>query len=139
MLLRVRHPKGGRERDTLLSSRLLRELRTYWCLERPAPWLFPGETPAAPVSPDWARQVFAKACHDAGLTRHCTPHALRHSFATHLLEVGVDLIVLQKLLGHASIRTTSRYTHVSTELIQSVVSPLDLLPDVAARPAAEGR
>ena len=139
MLVRVRHPKGGKERETLLSPRLLHELRTYWRLEQPAPYLFPGDTAAAPVSADWARQAFAKACRDAGLTRHCTPHSLRHSFATHLLEAGVDLIVLQKLLGHTSVRTTSRYTHVSTELLQSVVSPLDLLPDIAARPAAEGR
>jgi site-specific recombinase XerD len=139
MLIRVRHPKGGQERDTLLSPRLLHELRAYWRLARPAPWLFPGNTPAAPVSADCARQAFAQACRDAGLTRHCTPHSLRHSFATHLLEAGVDLVVLHKLLGHTSIRTTSRYTHVSTELIRSVVSPLDLLPDVAARPADEGR
>jgi len=138
MLIRVRHPKGGQERDTLLSPRLLHELRAYWRQERPAPWLFPGSTPAAPVSADFARQAFAKACRDAGLTRHCTPHSLRHSFATHLLEAGVDVVVLQKLLGHTSIRTTSRYTHVSTALIQAVVSPLDLLPDVATRPADEG-
>jgi integrase len=139
MLIRVRHPKGGQQRDTLLSPRLLHELRAYWRLGRPAPWLFPGHTPAAPVSADCARQAFARAGRDAGLTRHCTPHGLRHSFATHLLEAGVDLVVLQKLLGHTSIRTTSRSTPVSTELIRSVVSPLDLLPDVAARPAGEGR
>ena len=138
MLIHVRHAKGDRERDTLLSPRLLVELRAYWRRERPALWLFPAGTPAEPVSADFARQVFAKACRDAGLIRHCTPHALRHSFATHLLEAGVDLVVLQRLLGHASIRTTSRYTHVSTELIQSVVSPLDLLPTAPSVPPMQG-
>ncbi len=129
MLIHVRHPKGGRERQTLLSPRLLQELRDYWRLERPPLWLFPGQTPATPLSTDFARQVFVKACRDAGLTKHCTPHTLRHCFATHLLEAGVDLIVLQNLLGHQSLRTTSRYTHLSTEHFRTVVSPLDLLPD----------
>ena len=137
MLLRVRHPKGGRERDTLLSPRLLQVLRDYWRLERPAVWLFPGSSPAEPVSTDFARQAFLCACRDAGLTRHCTPHSLRHSFATHLLEAGVDLVVLQKLLGHQSIHTTSRYTHVSTEHLRTVVSPLDLLPNLEKRPTSE--
>jgi integrase/recombinase XerD len=137
MLIRVRHAKGGRERYTLLSPRLLQVLRDYWRLERPAVWLFPGGTPAEPVSADCARQAFLSACRDAGLARHCTPHTLRHSFATHLLEAGVDLVVLQKLLGHQSLRTTSRYTHVSTEHLRTVVSPLDLLPNLETRPTGE--
>lgn len=139
MLLHVRHPKGGRERYTLLSPRLLQALRDYWRLNRPPLWLFPGPTAAEPVSTDVARQAFAHACLTAGLTKHCTPHALRHSFATHLLEVGVDLAVLQKLLGHSSIRTTTRYTHVSTEHLQSIVSPLDLLPTIPTQPTDAGR
>jgi integrase/recombinase XerD len=134
MLLHVRHAKGGRERYTLLSPRLLQVLRDYWRLERPPLWLFPGSTPAEPVSADFARQAFTRACLDAGLTKRCTPHALRHSFATHLLEAGVDLVVLQQLLGHASIHTTTRYTQVSTEHLQAIVSPLDLLPTILAQP-----
>jgi integrase/recombinase XerD len=134
MLIQVRHPKGGRERYTLLSPRLLQVLRDYWRLERPTVWLFPGATPNEPLSADCARQAFAGACRDAALTKHCTPHTLRHCFATHLLEAGVDRVVLQKLLGHQSIRTTSRYTHVSTEHLQTIVSPLDLLPNIGTRP-----
>jgi site-specific recombinase XerD len=139
MLIHVRHPKGGRERYTLLSPRLLQVLRDYWRLARPAVWLFPGATAAEPVSADAARQAFTRSCQDAGLTKRCTPHTLRHCFATHLLEAGVDLVVLQKLLGHQSIRTTSRYTHVSSEHLRTVVSPLDLLPDLEAGPAKDRR
>lgn len=137
MLIHVRQAKGGRERYSLLSPRLLTELRDYWRLERPAVWLFPGDSPAQPVSTDFAREAFDRACRATRLTKHCTPHTLRHCFATHLLDAGVDLVVLQKLLGHRSISTTSLYTQVSTERLQGVVSPLDLLPDPKARPAGE--
>ena len=95
MLIHVRHAKGSTERYSLLSPRLLQVLRDYWRLARPTVWLFPGGTPAHPMTADAARQAFAKACQDAGLTKRCTPHTLRHSFATHLLESGVDLAVLQ--------------------------------------------
>jgi site-specific recombinase XerD len=139
MLIHVRHAKGGCERYTLLSPRLLRVLRDYRRLARPALWLFPGDTPAEPLSAETARQALTRACQDAGLTKRCTPHALRHYFATHLLEAGVDLVVLQKLLGHRSIRTTSHYTHVSTEHLRTVVSPFDLLPDAGAGPTRHRR
>ena len=128
MVLHVRHAKGGRERLTLLSPKLLPELREYWRQERPRPWLFPGQIPGQPLTPDAARQALAKACLDAGATWPCTPHTLRHCFATHLLDAGVDLVVLQALLGHACIKTTSRYTHVMLSRIQQITSPLDLLP-----------
>jgi integrase/recombinase XerD len=138
MLIRVRHPKGGRERQTLLSPRLLQLLRDYWRGERPPLWLFPGQTAAAPLSTDFARQIFTKACVDAGMTKRCTPHTLRHCFATHLLESGVDLAIIQQLLGHQSLRTTGRYARVSTEHFQKIVSPLDLLPDFLTPPSAKG-
>jgi integrase len=105
MLIRVRHAKGGRERLTLLFPRLLDELRQYWRLGKPRLWLFPGACPDEPLSTDAARQAFARA---AGLTRHCTPHTLHHCFATHLLDAGADLVVLQALLGHQSIKSTAR-------------------------------
>jgi integrase/recombinase XerD len=138
MLIHVRHPKGGQERQTLLSPRLLQLLRDYWRVQRPPSWLFPGRTPDKPFSSDGARQILAKACKDAGLTKRCTPHTLRHCFATHLLEAGVDLAVIQQLLGHQAIRTTSRYTRVSTEHLRTIVSPLDLLPDPLTLPAEKG-
>lgn len=134
MVLHVRHPKGGRERLTLLSPRLLQELRAYWLLEKPRDWLFPGDAPAEPVSTDAARQAFAQAARDAGLTQKCTPHTLRHCFATHLLDAGVDLVVLQTLLGHRSLKSTTRYTHVTTGRLRQIVSPLDLLPVVPPAP-----
>jgi|SRR5208337_194071 len=128
MVLHVRHAKGGKERLTLLSARLLEVLRAYWRAEKPRGWLFPSRTPGQALSTESARRALTQVCRDAGLTKRCTPHTLRHCFATHLLDAGVDLVVLQALLGHHSIRTTSRYTHISVQRIRNVVSPLDLLP-----------
>jgi integrase/recombinase XerD len=136
MLVHVRHPKGGEERITLLSVKLLEVLRAYWREEKPRLWLFPGATPAQPLSCDTARDALQQTSLDAGLTKKCTPHTLRHCFATHLLDIGTDLVVLQALLGHRSIQTTSRYTHISVRRIQKVVSPLDLLPTIP--PPASG-
>lgn len=127
MVIRVRQGKGCRERYTLLSPRLLKMLRCYWRIYRPVDWLFPGGTSEGHISPDTVRQVFCKAREQAGLGKWCTPHALRHAFATHLLEAGTDLVVIQALLGHASIKTTCVYTHVSTDRIGKVTSPLEEL------------
>jgi site-specific recombinase XerD len=137
MLVHVRHAKGGKERITLLSAKLLEVLRIYWMEQKPRPWLFPGKTPDRPLSSDAARQALEQICLDAGLTKKCTPHTFRHSFATHLLDAGVDLVVLQALLGHHSIRTTSRYTHISVQRIQKVISPLDLLPTIPPSASVE--
>jgi integrase/recombinase XerD len=137
MLIRVSHPKGGQQRLTLLSAKLLEVLRAHWRQDKPQLWLFPGTSPDQPLSCEVARDALQKATRDARLTKKCTPHTLRHCFATHLLDAGTDLVVLQALLGHRSIRTTSRYTHISVRRIQKVVSPLDLLPTILPAASAQ--
>lgn len=127
MLIRVRYAKGSKQRYTVLSRQLLNSLRAYWRVQRPPEWLFPGQGQAPHISPDTARQVFRAARERAGLGRWCTPHTLRHSFATHLLESGTELVVIQALLGHSNIRTTTTYTHVRTDHLAKVTSPLDAL------------
>lgn len=120
--------KGDKERCTLLSERLLDELRDYWRRTRPGNgWLFPGGTRAGHVAKETVRKVFQKATRAAGIRKDITPHALRHSFATHLIDAGTDVTVVQALLGHASLRATEVYTHTSVEQIARTRSPLDLL------------
>jgi len=131
MVLRI-DGKGGQDRLTLLSPRLLALLRRYWLIAKPKEWLFPGQGAARPMHPGSVRSVFRKARVHAGLAKRCSPHSLRHSFATHLLDAGADLVLIQTLLGHQSIHTTSRYTHVSTERLQKTPSPLERLPALHA-------
>jgi len=131
MVIRVCQGKGCKERYTVLSPRLLEALRSYWRMAQPRDWLFPGQGPSGHITPRSARVAFRSAREQAGLGDRCTPHVLRHSFATHLLDAGTDLVLIQALLGHASIRTTSRYTHVSVARIQETISPLDRLPTTA--------
>ena len=128
MVIRVRAGKGARERLTLLSPRLLAVLRAYWRLAKPSVWLFPGATPTRPVAIDTARSVFHRARVQAGLPEGYSPHSLRRSFASHLLDAGTDLVLIQHLLGHRSIKTTSGYIHVSLTRLQQAQSPLDRLP-----------
>jgi integrase/recombinase XerD len=128
MVIRVRYAKGTKQRYTVLPQRLLIALREYWKLERPPVWLFPGQGKSGHVAPDTARQVFHIAREQVGLGKWCTPHTLRHSFATHLLEAGTELVVIQAMLGHSSLKTTTVYAHVRTDHIAKVTSPLDLLP-----------
>jgi len=132
MVLRIRDGKGGHERLTLLSPRLLAILRRYWLMAKPKEWLFPGRGQTRPLCPDTVREVCRQAVIKVGLATRCSPHALRHSFATHLLDAGADLVLIQNLLGHRSIYTTSRYTHVSTERLRKTLSPLERLPALAA-------
>ncbi len=128
MVLRVKYGKGSKERLTVLSRHLLEMLRDYWREKQPPEWMFPGQGPRGHVVPATVREVFRRACNEVGIGRWCTPHTLRHSFATHLLEAGTELVVIQALLGHESIHTTTTYARVRTDLIGKVSSPLDELP-----------
>lgn len=126
-VIRVRNGKGRRERLVLLSARLLGILRAYWRFERPpAPWLF-ASSKGTPLNAEVARRALKRAASELELVVRVTPRLLRHCFATHLLENGTDLRVIQVLLGHRSIRTTARYARVSTELIARTRSPIDRL------------
>ena len=127
MVIRVEQGKGGRDRYVMLSPQLLDILRSYWRLARPARWLFPGRDGEHPISPTVLHAACRSACTAAGLSKRVTVHTLRHSFATHLLESGTDIRIIQALLGHASLNTTARYTQVATSTIRGTPSPLDRL------------
>lgn len=130
MMIHIRHAKGNKDRYVPLSPVLLEKLRAYWKLYRSQDWLFPGQNAADHTSPITVSAVMRKACRQAGIRKHATPHTLRHSYATHLLENGVDIRIIQKLLGHAKPETTMIYTHVATTTLRGVQSPLDLLPKI---------
>jgi site-specific recombinase XerD len=127
MLLRVEQGKGRKDRYAMLSPQLLELLRDWYRVARPQGWLFPGQNPVNPMT---TRQL-TRACHAAAemaeIKKRVTPHTLRHSFATHLLEQNIDIRVIQVLLGHAKLETTALYTHVATNTIREVMSPLDRL------------
>jgi integrase/recombinase XerD len=127
MLIRVEQGKGGKDRYGMLSAQLLAILRTYWRLAKPRHWLFPGRDLEHPIDQSVLHAACRSACEAAGLTKHVTVHTLRHSFATHLLESGADIRIIQVLLGHTNIATTARYAQVATSTIQGTASPLDRL------------
>ena len=132
MMIRVEQGKGRKDRYVMLSPNLLELVRAYWKITRPTDWLFPGQRPGTHLTTKRVLQVCIKAGAAAGLTKRVTVRALRHSFATHLLDAGANIRVIQILLGHRSLRTTARYTHVSRETICSTCSPLDLMPKAVA-------
>ena len=121
----VRHGKGGKDRNVMLSPQLLGILRAYWRLARPAIFLFPGRNDDRPIDPTVLHAACRSAVKAAGLTKRVTLHTLRHSFATHLLESGTDIRIIQVLLGHNNLSSTARYTQVATHTIRATRSPLD--------------
>jgi site-specific recombinase XerD len=127
MTLRVRQGKGRKDRYVMLSPRLLRLLRQYYKAFRPQDWLFPSGTTGTPYSRATVCRTLHKAKRKALITKAITTHTLRHSFATHLLESGANIRVIQKLLGHRSLRTTEVYLHVATTYLEDTPSPLDAL------------
>ncbi len=127
MLIHVESGKGDKDRLAMLSPRLLEILRNWWRRARPAVWLFPGREPGEHVSRPALQDACRQARRRAGLDKPVTPHTLRHSFATHLLENGTDIRIIQVLLGHADLSSTSRYTRVAANLIAGVPSPFDRL------------
>src|SRR6201997_1125359 len=141
MLLRVERGKGGKDRHAMLSPQLLDLLRTWWregrqrSLLLPGGWLFPGRNPVEPLSARQLCRALRAAAQAAGIKKRVSPHTLRHSFATHLLEQDVDIRVIQTLLGHAKLDTTALYTRVANTTIRAVTSPLDrLTPLIDGRP-----
>lgn len=133
MVVNVRQGKGAKDRQVPLSPRLLSELRRWWSMHRRKPWLFPGcleRTWDKPMQATCVQRMMTKIVARAGLRKAATMHTLRHSYATHLLEAGVDVVTLQKLLGHNSLATTARYLHLSTRQLQKT-------PDLLALPTAQ--
>jgi integrase/recombinase XerD len=136
-MIRVTEGKGKKDRYTLLSERLLTELRAYWQLDRPRPWLFPGQKRGEPMTADTARAIFKQAKARAKIQKKGSIHVLRHCFGTHLLEAGVDLRTIQILMGHASIRSTVWYLHLTRKTLDKTQNPLDLL-DLSKLPRLTG-
>ena len=128
LLLRVEQGKGRKDRSTLLSTRLLTELRAYWKCYRPSPWLCTGLDPHVPLPIGTAQKISYHAKQRAGMTHGHGIHTLRHCFATHLLEAGVDVRTIQMLLGHQSLDTTTQYLRITRQHLATIRSPFDLLP-----------
>ena len=127
MLIRVDQGKGKKDRYTILSERLLKELRIYWTMHRPRLWLFPSKDPSKPMHIGTAQKIYYTAKKRAKIKRGRGIHTLRHCFATHMLEAGEDIRTIQMLMGHSSILTTMVYLQVTRKKLETTKSPLDLL------------
>jgi integrase/recombinase XerD len=126
-LIHVRGGKGHKDRQVMLSDQLREVLAAYWRWKRPAEWLFPGDNPGRPIARKSVFEACKKAARRAGITKSVHPHSLRHAFATHLLDDGVSLAIIQALLGHTNLKTTARYLHVSDTAVRATKSPLEML------------
>ena len=132
MVIRVEQGKGQKDRYVMLSPKLLEVLRAWWPVDKPKQWLFPGDRVGSHVTKDSVELACQKARQRSGISKPITPHSLRHSFATHLVESGTDVRTIQLLLGHRSLATTARYLRIATTKVCSTASPLDLLPQPVA-------
>jgi integrase/recombinase XerD len=127
MTVHIRHGKGGKARMVPMSAALRDLLRSYWLVERPREYLFPGKEPGRPLHATSVQKACTQAQLRARIDKPVGPHVLRHSYATHLLELGVDLRTIQRLLGHSSLSTTAIYTHVTGRLLDGANKAIDLL------------
>ena len=139
MLIRVRQGKGQKDRNGLLSPRLHQLLQEWCAIAEPTMWLFPSHDPVYPMSPRQIYRVVSETAIAIGIENRIGVHTLRHSFATHLLEQGVDIRVIQVLLGHTKLDTTARYAHVASRVLREVTSPLDNLVLQPPKPPASPR
>jgi site-specific recombinase XerD len=126
----VRGGKGHKDRQVMLSESLRQVLIAYWRHQRPTDWLFPGKKPDCPITSNSVFKACVAAARKAGITKTVHPHSLRHAFATHLLDEGVNLLVIQALLGHANLKSTARYLHLSDQAVRSTRSPPEMLGSV---------
>jgi site-specific recombinase XerD len=142
-VISIRGGKGRKDRQVMLPNTLREVLAAYWRWKRPVEWFFPGGKPASPLSPSAIFLACRKAARTAGIAKPVHPHSLRHAFATHLLEDGANLLVIQTLLGHKSLKTTTRYLHLADSTIRSTKSPIELLDSLnllqPARPVSRKR
>jgi len=129
MVIRVEQAKGNKDRYTILSERLLPELRIYWKMYHPKTWLFPNKRQSQPMNISTPQKIYYDAKKKSGITKGKGIHMLRHCFATHMLEAGVDIRTIQQLMGHSALSTTSRYLKISNERLRSIKSPLDLFQE----------